>query len=211
MRQTTLVELDEHLRQLALLAQQHPPQTQERQSALRQLVNDIVRSQRLCYPQRGQFVGLYADIYSEAVQELMLYICQNIHKYDPNRGTVMAWVNMLLERRFFREAIPKFLGQPSVQKMSLADLDNLALPHPPHTLMDAVKECIETDPGGLFQKEHIENRPTANFRAIALRRLDGESWQSISDDLQTNIKTVSSFYYRCVTKFSGQLKAYCVD
>lgn len=211
MTQATFADLDEHLKQLALVAQQHPPLTQARQSALRQLVNDILRSNRLCSPQRGQFIGIYADIYDEAVQDLMLYVCQNIHKYDPGRGTVMAWVNMLLERRFFREAIPKVMGQPSIQKMALSDLDNLAVSNQSPTLMETVKACIEADPEDLFKQEHVENRPAANFRAVALQRLAGESWQSISEQFGTNVKTASSFYYRCVAKFSQQLKAYCIE
>lgn len=211
MKQATFADLDDHLRQLALVAQKHPPLTQERQSALKQLVNDILRSRQLCYPRRGQFVGIYVDIYDEAVQELMLYVCQNIHKYDPARGTVMAWVNMLLERRFFRDTIPKVMGQQTIQKMTLADLDTLAVPNQAPTLMESVKECIESDSEGSFEKEHVENRPAANFQAVALQRLAGESWQSISDQFGTNVKTVSSFYYRCVTKFSEQLKAYCVE
>ena len=95
-------ELDEQLKQLAILAQQYPPPTQGRQLALRKLVNGIVQSGRLGRPQRGQFSGSYEDIYDEAVQELLLYICQNVEKYDPERGSVMALVNVLLDRRFFK-------------------------------------------------------------------------------------------------------------
>lgn len=58
----------------------------------------------------------------------MLYIYRNIEKYDLERGEVMAWCNVLLERRFFRDAISKVLGKPEIQKMTLADLDNLPAP-----------------------------------------------------------------------------------
>jgi hypothetical protein len=149
-------ELDEQLKQLAISAQQHPPLTQGRQLALRKLVNGIVQSGRLCRPQRGQFSGSYEDIYDEAVQELLLYICQNIEKYDPERGSVMAWVNVLLERRFFKEAIPKILGKPNLQKMTLSDLDNLAPPEETESLTEILKECIESDPDNLFKKEYLQ-------------------------------------------------------
>ena len=203
-------ELDEQLKQLAISAQQHPALTQGRQLALRKLVNGIVQSGRLCRPQRGQFSGSYEDIYNEAVQELLLYICQNLEKYDPERGSVMAWVNVLLERRFFKEAIPKILGKPNLQKMTLSDLDNLAPPEETESLTEILKECIESDPDNLFKKEYLQNYPAANFQALLQRRILGKSWKEISAEFDINIKTLSSFYYRCVNKFSSRLREYCL-
>ncbi|HAA28738.1 MAG TPA: hypothetical protein DCE56_14940 [Cyanobacteria bacterium UBA8553] len=204
-------ELDEQLKQLAILAQQHPPLTQGRQLALRKLVNGIVQSGRLCRPQRGQFSGSYEDIYDEAVQELLLYICQNVEKYNPERGSVMAWVNVLLERRFFKEAIPKILDQQGLQKMTLSDLDNF-LPHEEtESLTEILKECVESDPENLFKKECLQNYPAANFQALLQRRILGKSWKEISVEFDINIKTISSFFYRCVNKFSSKLKEYCIN
>ena len=203
-------ELDEQLKQLAISAQQHPPLTQGRQLALRKLVNGIVQSGRLGRPQRGQFSGSYEDIYNEAVQELLLYICQNVEKYDPERGSVMAWVNVLLERRFFKEAIPKILGKPNLQKMTLSDLDNLAPPEETESLTEILKECIDSDPDNLFKKEYLQNYPAANFQVLLQRRFSGKSWKEISAEFDINIKTLSSFYYRCVNKFSSRLREYCL-
>lgn len=203
-------ELDEQVKQLAISAQQHPALTQGRQLALRKLVNGIVQSGRLCRPQRGQFSGSYEDIYNEAVQELLLYICQNVEKYDPERGSVMAWVNVLLERRFFKEAIPKILGKPNLQKMTLSDLDNLAPPEETESLTEILKECIDSDPDNLFKKEYLQNYPAANFQVLLQRRFSGKSWKEISAEFDINIKTLSSFYYRCVNKFSSRLREYCL-
>lgn len=208
MNKTAFDELDEQLKQLAKSAQQHPQLAQGRQLALRKLLNGILQSGRLCRPQRGQFSGVYEDIYDEARQELLLYICQNIDKYDPERGGVMAWVNVLLERRFFKEAIPKILDNPGIQKMTLADLDNFAPPESPPVLTEILTEYIESDPENLFQKEHIQNHPEANFQALARRRISGSSWKQISAEFGIKIPTVSSFYYRCLNKFSAILKKY---
>lgn len=202
---------DEELKQLARSAQQAPLLSQVRQVALRQLVNEILQSGRLCYPQRGQFVGRYEEIYDEAVQDLMLYICRNIDKYDPDRASVMAWVNVLLERRFFREAIPKVLGQPSIQRMTLDDLDSLRSPPHSPALTELLRECLEADPENLFKRESLTGAPKANFQTVALRRLAGHSWQEISAEFGVKVGTVSSFYSRCVARFSRQLKAYCIE
>jgi DNA-directed RNA polymerase specialized sigma24 family protein len=211
MHKTEQDEIDEPLKQLALAAQQHPPLTHGRQLALRQLVNGILQSGRLCRPQQGQYSGVYQDIYDEALQELLLFVCQNINKYDPERGSVMAWVNTLLARRFFREAIPKVLSQQNFRVMTLSELDNLAAPEETETLTEIFQQCIESDPENLFQKEHIENYPAANFQALVKRRIAGQSWKEISADLEIKVSTVSSFYSRCLNKFSSKLKQYCID
>ncbi len=205
------MNIDEQLKQLALVAQQHPSLTRERQLALRQLVNGIVQSGRLCRPQSGQFSGVYQDIYDDALQELLLYICQNIEKYDPERASVMAWVNMLLERRFFKEAIPKILDKQGIRRMDLSDLDNLASSEKTETLTEILKECIELDPENLFKKEHIVNYPSANFQSISRLRFSGKSWKEISEEFGLKVSTISSFYSRCLSKFLLKLKQYCSD
>lgn len=206
-----LDELEEKLKQLSMTAQEHPPLSQQRQLALRELVNGILQSGRLCRPQRGQFLGFYDDIYDEALQELLLFVCQKIDKYDPERGSIMAWVNVLLERRFFREAIPKVLGKQDAKRLTLADLDQFAAPEEVGTLTDALRECIELDPGGFLKAEHIENYPAANFQSLLKRRMSGKSWKEIAAEFDVKIPTVSGFYYRCLTKLSPKLKEYCID
>lgn len=211
MDQTGRNELDSMLKHLAILAQQHPPLAEKRQLALTSLVQAILKSGRLCRPHQGQFLHHYEEIYEEARQELLLYICQHIDKYNPERGEVMAWCNFLLERRFFKEAIPKVLDKQGIKKMSLSDLDNLAFSEEPPVLIELLKECIEQDSEEIFKKEHIGNHPEANFQALAHRRIMGESWKEIAAEFDIKVPTVSSFYSRCLNKFSKNLKKYCLD
>lgn len=209
MNQMGREELDEQLEQLALIAQQHPPLTPKRQLALGQLVGMILKSGRLCRPYRGQFLHRYEEIYEEARQDLLFYVCQNIDKYNPERGGVMAWCNVLLERRFFREAIPKVLDKQDIQKMTLSDLDNFALPEESPSLTEVIQECIALDSENLFKNSYIENHPQANFQALIQQRLEGKSWKDISQDFDIKLPTISSFYYRCLNRFASILKEYC--
>ena len=211
MNQTGFNELDQQLKQLAITAGQHPPLTRKRQLALTKLVQVILKSGKLCRPHRHQFLNSYEDIYEEALQELLFYICQHIEKYNPERGSVIAWCNFLLEKRFFTEAIPKILDQQGIKKMSLSDLDNVAIPEEPPVLTEMLWECIESDSENTFKNEHIKNCPTANFQALAIRRILGKSWQEIAAEFDLKIPTVSSFYYRCLNKFAETLKKYCIE
>ena len=211
MDRTNLDRLDEQLKQLAISAQQHLPLTQGRQLALRQMVNGILQSGRLCRPQRGQFSGVYEEIYDEALQELLLYICQKIDKYNPERGSVMAWVNVLFERRFFKEAILKILDKQELQRINIPDLDEIDPPESTPSLTEIIKQCIELDAENLFKNEHIENHPQANFQALVRRRLLGQSWKEISAEFEIKLSTVSRFYDRCLNKYSAKLKEYCTN
>lgn len=204
------VQQDEQLKQLARVAQKHSPRAQERQLALRKLVNGILTSGRLCRPLSGYFSGVYEDIYDEAVQELLLYVCKNIDKYDPERGEVMAWVNVLLERRFFKEAISKFIDDRNI-RLDLGDLDKIPSPISDLSLVETIKQCIELDSEKIFKKEHIENHPRANFQALTRRRLLGKTWKDIGEEFDIKISTVSRFYDRCINKFAPKIKEYCTD
>ncbi len=202
-------ELDSDLLWLATKAQQHPPRSWERQIALTKLVNAIVNSGNLWRPSKSHFSGVYQDIYHDARQELFLYVCQNIDKYQPERASVIAWVNFLLEKRFFKDAIRKFQGHHSVIKITIDYWDNLHQAEDPKDLREILKECIDLDPEDIFKNEHIHEYPQANFQALAQRRILGKSWKEIAAEFDIKIPTVSSFYYRCINKFSSKLKEYC--
>jgi hypothetical protein len=202
-------QLDEQLKELALVAQRHPDGTKERRIALTRLIDAIWRSRRLCHPNTCQFQRVYDDIYDEAVQNLFFYICQNdnIRRYDPERASVIAWFNMLLTRRFFPEAIPKIIGNSNEIQLENFDLELLDSSEP-ISLFEQVRQCIEDDPEGLFRSEHIREHPEANFQAIATRRYSGVSWKNISAEWSIGIKSLNTFYQRCLKKFAPKFKEY---
>jgi hypothetical protein len=199
--------LDAQLKELILLAQQHSHATKGRRTALSQLVNVIWQSGKLCRPHKGQFQLAYEDIYEEAVQNLFFYLCRddNIHNYNPERGEVMAWVNMLLTKRFFPEAIPKNIGKPNEINLESSHLENLSSSESV-SLFEQVRQYIESDPDRIFTRKHIKERPEANFQAIARRRYSGVSWQDISTEWGIGITRLHNFYRRCLKKFAPQIR-----
>lgn len=200
-------QLDTQLKELALLAQRHPHATKGRRIALTQLVNAIWQSGKLCHPYKGQFQLFYQDIYDEAVQNLFFYLCQddNINKYDPERSSVMTWVNMLLTKRFFPEAIPKLVGTKNEINLETSHLENLPSV-PPISLFEEVRQYIESDPDKIFINEHIKGHPYANFQAIAIKRYSGVTWKDISAQWGIGITTLNKFYLRCVEKFAPKIR-----
>lgn len=212
-------DLDQHLKQLAIAAQQQSPKSRERQRALARLINAIQRSKKLVRPRRDQFQGFYEEIYAEALQRLFSHICNKIDGYNSDRGEVLQWANFLLNRQFFieasRELLPtvyKGLDPRSIQRMTLEDLDrnNPAEVNPQLVPLPSqqVRECLEEDPECLFQQTYIDRHPAANFQFLAIRRLDGYSWEDLAIELGIRIPTLSSFYQRCLTKFAPKFRTY---
>lgn len=212
-----LTALDKQLATLAQVAQSHPPRSRERQRSLTRLMIQLHQSKKLLRPQRHLFQGFYEEVYAEALQRLNIYICDRIETYSPDKGTVLQWVNFLLSRRFFNEAsreflpvLPRGLDPKTVKRLTLDDLDHymvLNVNDPNHqSLAQQVYRYIDHDPRGVFQSTYIADYPQATFQAIALRRLDGYSWQEISQEWSMPISTLSSFYQRCLKKFTDQFR-----
>ncbi|MFB2970199.1 hypothetical protein ACE1CD_14590 [Aerosakkonema sp. BLCC-F183] len=201
---------DEHLKQLALEIQQQPPQTKLRRHLLGELVEAIQLSGRLGHPHREKFVPEFYDlIYEEAVVRTLTYVCKNIDLYDAERGQkqkFMNWVNFRLDRLII-ECRREF-SEPMMEDLaSLDQLENLPQPES-DSLLEQTREYIVSDPDNIFEKEHIRNRPDANFRAIALARFNGQSWEEISADLDIKVPTLSGFFQKSCSKFRAKFREY---
>lgn len=195
-------DIDEKLKRLAIAAQQHPPQSKQRKEALSELFKEILRPGRLWKPRSNNF---NENIYNDAVQELLLYVCQQIEKYDPKRAEFLVWVNALLPTRFFHLAYSKANDKYVKQISKSWDLDNTS---DNLSLLEKVRECVDTDQSELFKNECIKNYPQVNFKLLLERRLAGDTWEDISGDLGVGSTTLSNFYQRSLRKFSSYIRAY---
>ncbi|WP_016866408.1 MULTISPECIES: hypothetical protein [Fischerella] len=74
--------------------------------------------------------------------------------------------------------------------------------------VDQLREFIEKDPQAIFASSCIHNKPEVNFRAILLRRFEGQTWQQISQDLHIETSYIRAFYHRNLKKFKPILKEY---
>lgn len=197
---------DERLQAIALQAQRAAT-VEERQYVLRELVESIRLSDRLCRPHRGKFnPQFYEILYEEAVNQTLVYVCQHIDKYDPARSQkFMTWVNFRLDKLVI-ESRWEFSSNHTVDLPNLDDLENLPTPEPHENIALELEDYINSDEHHLFKNEYIRERPDANFRAIALATLQGKSWKEISAELEIEVSTLSSFFRRGCQKFSQQLK-----
>jgi hypothetical protein len=201
-------ELDNRLLELATAAQQTNCPSKERSQLVEELIRLVVRSRRLCRPHQARFPYRYDEIYEEACQNLFLFLYQNTHQYKPEKASVLGWLNFLLRQRFMFEASRKIIGKFPNQS------GEIQLPSPDSEtvfLAELTRRCLEEDEDQSFQQAHIEHHPEANFRAIALWKLDDQDWNSISNEMSIPVPTLSSFYQRQINKFKLKIQAYVQD
>lgn len=216
--------LNQQLLELAIAAQRAPSNSADRHTALTQLMSLIVQPGRLQQPHRTRFSqSNYEEIYAEALATLLVYIRKGgIDKYDPQRGSVMAWVNNLMRYRVI-DAGRKIIGNQSGSRgepyASMHSLDEATFQSRleweaktvPVSTSDLMRRCLEEDITGEFRRKHVENYPEASFQAIALSRLQNESWKSISARLGIPIPTLNLFFERYKPRFISQFRAYGSD
>lgn len=191
------------LKNLAVEAQQYPPNTELRQHSLRELVEAIRLSGKLARPHQTQVSRQFYDlIYEEAVNKTLTYICRKIENYDPERGDkkFMNWVNFRLDRVIL-ECFQEFRNPNITNLPSLNELEDIVQPEETPSLLERVRETLEEDPKKVFKQTYIRNRPDASFQVIALARFSGKSWEEISQNLEIPLPTLSSFFQRCCEKF----------
>lgn len=93
--------MDERLEQLFNEAQRHAPQSEGRQLALIQLVDEILRSRKICRPFRSQpLFSVYREIYEQVRQQLLRDIREELNQYNPKQMPVRLWSNTIRNQVF---------------------------------------------------------------------------------------------------------------
>lgn len=214
--------IDSQLNQLAREAQQHPKGSYERRRALNLLMDKILKSDRLIRPKKGSFpfpASIYEDLYNEAKSIMMMEICQNIDRYNPEQD-VMAWCNFLLDKRFtdcFNQYtrrgltyLPKGEKNEDVASLpNLEDLDSFRLPAEQISESQELQSLIEENPDNIFTKEYIKGQPKATFQFLAMAKIwQDRKWKDISAELNVPVSSLCEFYKKRLKEFTPYFREY---
>jgi hypothetical protein len=214
--------IDSQLNQLAREAQQYSKGSYERRRALNLLMDKILKSGRLIRPKKGSFpfpVSIYEDLYNEAKSIMMMEICQNIDRYNPEQD-VMAWCNFLLDKRFtdcFNQYtrrgltyLPKGEKNEDVASLpNLEDLDSFRLPAEQISESQELQNLIEENPDNIFTKEYIKGQPQATFQFLALAKIwQDRKWKDISAELNVPVSSLCEFYKKRLKEFTPYFREY---
>jgi hypothetical protein len=195
-------ELQQKLYQLITEACSHPVGSRERQKYLTQIIRFL--DARLWYEN--------IPYYEDALQQTWIYFCQNIcegktgQPYDPERASVVTWLNAYLKRRLqdFSIASQKEQAQTSSNyteidkdNKSIDIVENIEAKPDLTSLLEEVKKWVETDPKKILRRIHLQNRPEINCQILILKRLPPPtSWKVLAEEFDVSPGTLSSFYQR---------------
>ncbi len=123
--------MDERLEQLVKEVQQHTPQDEEWQLAITKLVDEILRSRKICRPLGSQpLFGVYQELYKQVRQQLLCDVGEKINQYKPKQATVRTWINTLQTQAFrtiLDDAQLKKLAREAQQHPMYSELRQYAL------------------------------------------------------------------------------------
>lgn len=209
----------QNLQQLVLKFQQYPPNTKQRQIVFTQLAKKIQKSRQIFHPYNSKYPR---EIYEDALQNTWLELYRKIEDYDPNKCLLIGWFNFILKRRYLDEIRRYYKKGMEVSldncvtsasntngQSQITYRDLIAQPETRSELFDKLQQVVEEDPEGIFQNHHIKKKPHANFQALFLRRLAGESFKEIGADWgNIPVPTLSAFFYRACERFAPKLQKY---
>lgn len=205
------------LKHYAQEAQRHPQGSPARRRALAQLVRIVLTSRRLYRPPVSrlppQCQGAYREIYNDAQQALMLYVCQNIDRYDPTKASVIGWINMLMDRRFITVGIQQFqdgrerrLGKRRRLQDLMRAEEDIPAPEQDNPGHAELRQFILEDPKQLLQAKTLRNRPDITLQMLLLRKLDEQTWDEMANEFGISLQTLHSFFRRSLKSLSPELR-----
>ena len=199
--------LEEQLKNLVVETCQHPQGSFERQRGLNKLIRIIQRS--------GKIWRDSSPDYEDALQQMWLYFCRNLSAYDPQKGSLITWLNTYLKWRLLDQRIDEQQETNIFVKPVREDGSNIideipsseSYPNSEEDLWNFVCTWIENDPDSKFKQTHIRDLPDANAQFICLRSLTYEkpNWQNLSTELGISVSTISSFYGRKCIPLSKEI------
>ena len=85
------------------------------------------------------------------------------------------------------------------------EIEKIPQVEPEKSLSEQLREYLETDPNNILQK-HIRAHPEITFQTIAIKRLEGISWQELSETFNVKIPALSNFFQRHLQKIAPEIR-----
>lgn len=194
-----MIPLTQSLSRLVKEACQYPHGSRERQKKLTmiiRLVNNELWHENTPY-------------YEDALQETWLYFCRNICEgkpgkvYDPDKASVVTWLNNYLKWRLKDGYIRKLQQQrtvfaPTWENNQIIDwIDNLPAKENVPPILEEIEKWAWEDSQNELRKIHLKNHPQVTAQILILRRLPPETeWSQLAKEYGISVGTLSSFYQR---------------
>ncbi|KAB8317122.1 hypothetical protein SD81_023055 [Tolypothrix campylonemoides VB511288] len=191
----------------------------EKQIKLTDLMTVLMERVKIEIPklQNNDLSGGY--LYEESLQELWLYVCKNIHKYEPKKGSVMGWIYFMLTKKKINvfhwlnwngRVLPIYINDEGYEM----DIPDIKYPDIHPLTREEMIAFLKEDPEGLLASKLFKNNPKASFQSIALKRIEEEkTWKEIVQELELGNThgPVYKFYIQYCEKYAAYFKKYLCE
>ncbi|MDZ8235561.1 MAG: sigma-70 family RNA polymerase sigma factor [Nostoc sp. ChiQUE01a] len=192
----TVNNLNQQLQQLVVEACSYPARSLIRRQKLNEIVRVVMKS--------GKLWQENTPYYKDALQQTWLYFCRNPEQYDPERCSLITWLDNCLKWRLqdFRSLeIENQARTVSISTLKIQQITNSieSLPAsadiPP--ILEETYNWVLTDPEGELSTIHVKGRPEVSCKTIILLRLPPETpWKTIAEKFNLPPSTAPNFYKR---------------
>jgi len=188
--------LNQQLLKLVALACSYPAKSLQRRQKLTELVRVVMNS--------GKLWKENTPYYNDALQQTWLYFCRNPEQYNPERCSVITWIDNCLKWRLqdFRsleaQEQARTVSSPMPGTEETTDMiENLASDPDIPPILEEIYQWAEADPDGELASTHVKGRPDVTCQILILRRLPPETpWKTIAEEFNLPPSTAPNFYKR---------------
>ena len=195
-------QLDAHLQELVVQACACDPKSAERRGYLQKVHYWVTQSKRLW--------RTTDDYYTDALQDMWEYCFQHVEDYDPDRASVITWLNANLKRFLQRYRDRRNRNHTRhLSSIQTKDGDTLnpidRIPANPDVslaleMWEKTLDWIRADPEGILQQTYFRKQSEINAQVLMLKRLsDNVPWKAIATEFNLSpaeAKDLPKFYNR---------------
>lgn len=188
--------LNQQLEQLVALACSYPVKSLGRRQKLNELVRLVMRS--------GKLWKENTPYYNDALQQTWLYFCRNLEQYNPERSSVITWLDNYLKWRlldFHNKEVQDQVRTTSSPLLATEEITNPIenIPASPDIplILEETYQWVQTDRDGELRSIHVKDRPDVTCQILILRRLPPETpWKTVAKEFNLPSSTAPNFYKR---------------
>lgn len=188
--------LNQQLQQLVALACSYPAKSLMRRQKLNEVVRLVMKS--------GKLWKENTPYYNDALQQTWLYFCRNPEQYNPERCSVITWLDNCLKWRLqdFRskeasEQVRTISAPMQGTEKTTDRIENLPASPDIPPILEETYEWAEADLDGELRSTHVKGRPDVTCQILILRRLPPETpWKTIAKEFNLSPSTAPNFYKR---------------
>ena len=148
----------------------------------------------------------YEEIHQQAFQDTILIISQTIDSYELAQP-ILPWIEEIFKNQFNNA-----LEKQRIDRVSFVSLDRFNYNLAPRSTDDYkrnLRNFLSLDPENILKNTTLPGSPKITLQKLLwLILIEDKSWEIVARELNSNIKTLASFYQKNMQKHKAYFNKY---